>query len=91
MEDILAKMDDPEEYNSGMQANGGSAIECDTSAPTSASVIGIDLRSIINPCESHVFITTYIFTGVLHVDNLLFEGRLIYTNFEPRWAGMKYP
>lgn len=33
---------------SGMQANGGSSVECDTSVPSSG---GIDLRSIINPCK----------------------------------------
>lgn len=34
---------------SGMQANGGSSVECDTSASAAPTSGGIDLRSIINP------------------------------------------
>ncbi|MPC56174.1 hypothetical protein E2C01_050127 [Portunus trituberculatus] len=45
---------EPEAAVPGMQANGGSGVECDTSASAVAAPAsgGIDLRSILNP-SSH--------------------------------------
>lgn len=50
--DILSAMES-DAAAAGMQANGGSSVECDTSAAATVASAsgGIDLRSILNPCE----------------------------------------
>lgn len=49
---------------SGMQANGGSSVECDTSVPSSG---GIDLRSIINPCKLPTYLPVCECVILLHL------------------------
>lgn len=71
-EDILDTMESDAAAVAGAQANGGSSVECDTSAAAATCSGGIDLRSIINPCESLHGVST-----VHYLSTLVFGSFLV--------------
>ncbi|XP_042225755.1 reticulon-1-A-like isoform X4 [Homarus americanus] len=65
---------------SGIQANGGSSLECDTSADAPSSG-GIDLRSIINPLVDLIYWKDVKKTGVVFGGFLALFISLAYVSF----------